>query len=152
MRLVLQRVSQASVSVDGQNIASIQHGLLLLVGVEKDDTKEEIKKLAQKISRLRIFEDDHHKMNHSIKDVAGEILSVSQFTLLANTKRGNRPSFDKAEKPSKANVMYEYFNQCLQDEGLCVQTGQFGADMDVALHNDGPVTLIFDTRESSSCN
>lgn len=148
MRLILQRVTEASVTVSNHEIAHINKGLLLFVGIEQGDTKEEIRKLAEKVVKLRIFEDDHHKMNLSIADVNGEILSVSQFTLLANTKRGNRPSFGKAEEPALAKEKYEWFNKQLADLlQIEIQTGQFGADMDVALHNDGPVTIFFDTRE-----
>ena len=147
MRLIVQRVTQASVTVEEECISQIGQGLLIFVGVEKKDTEEEIKALAQKISRLRIFEDENHKMNLSIKDINGSILSVSQFTLLANTKRGNRPSFGHAEEPKQAEKQYQYFNTCLEEAGIEVKIGRFGSDMDVALHNDGPVTLFFDTRE-----
>lgn len=148
MRVILQRVTEASVSVSGEQIAHIHQGLLLFVGIQAGDTQEEIAKMAEKIAKLRIFEDDQHKMNLSIRDIQGEVLSVSQFTLLANTKRGNRPSFGKAEVPEKAKAGYEYFNEQLaQQLNMPIQTGQFGADMDVALHNDGPVTIFFDTKE-----
>lgn len=147
MRLILQRVTKASVAVNQQTIAQIAQGLLLFVGVAQGDTKEEADYLAKKVAQLRIFTDDNHKMNLNVQQIHGAILSVSQFTLLANTKRGNRPSFGKAEEPQRAQELYEYFNEQLRHYGLVVETGQFGADMDVSLHNDGPVTIFFDTRE-----
>lgn len=148
MRLILQRVTEASVSIDEQKIASIGHGLLLFVGVEAGDTVDDADYLARKVAHLRIFEDEQHKMNLDIQQISGEILSVSQFTLLANTRRGNRPSFGKAEEPEKADKLYQYFNEQLSSVyHLPVQTGRFGTDMDVALHNDGPVTIFFDTHK-----
>lgn len=145
----MQRVSEASVRVADHEIASINQGLLLFVGVEAGDTPDDAAYLAKKVAHIRIFEDEHQKMNLNIQQIGGQVLSVSQFTLLANTKRGNRPSFGKAEEPQKAKRLYEHFNQLLIDQGLTVQTGQFGADMDVALHNDGPVTIFFDTNETN---
>lgn len=148
MRLILQRVTSASVAVQQEVISSIGRGLLLFVGIAAGDTTEDADYLAKKVAQLRIFGDEQHKMNLNVQQIAGEILSVSQFTLLANTKRGNRPSFGKAEEPTRAKQLYEYFNAQLATQyHLPVQTGQFGADMDVALHNDGPVTIFFDTND-----
>ncbi|MGY3750070.1 D-aminoacyl-tRNA deacylase [Vagococcus acidifermentans] len=146
MRIVLQRVSHASVTVAGQTISNINQGFMLLVGVKTGDTKDDADYLAKKVSKLRVFEDAQGKMNLSIHDVGGEILSVSQFTLLADTRKGNRPSFIKAAQPDEATALYEYFNEQLRSEGLTVATGAFGEHMQVALENDGPVTIIFDTE------
>lgn len=148
MKVVVQRVSKASVHVDGQSLAQIGQGMLLLVGVQKGDTKEDADYLVRKISKLRIFEDETGKMNLDIAQIDGEVLSVSQFTLIARTKKGNRPSFDEAEIPKEAKNLYDYFNQELAKVlNKEVLTGKFGADMDVALHNDGPVTIVYDTRQ-----
>lgn len=147
MKVVLQRVKSAEVMVEQQTLGSIQQGYVLFVGIQVGDTKEEAAYLAKKISELRLFEDETGKMNLNIHEVSGQVLSISQFTLIANTKRGRRPSFGKAEAPAQARKMYEYFNDCLQEQQLSVQTGQFGADMLVNLCNDGPVTIVFDTRE-----
>lgn len=150
MRVVLQRVQEASVRIDGQLQAAINKGLLLLLGVEEADTSEDIDWLCNKIVGLRIFSDNEGKMNRSVKDVAGDIIVVSQFTLHANIKKGTRPSFIKAAKPDKAIPMYEQFVEQLQKVlGKAVGTGQFGADMQVALINDGPVTIIIDSKQRS---
>ncbi len=146
MRVVLQRVKKASVSVDNDIIGSINQGYLLLVGVKDSDTKDDIDYLVRKITNLRIFADENGKTNLSLKDVDGDILSVSQFTLYASTKKGNRPSFVNAGKPDYASKMYDVFNQELINAGNHVETGEFGADMQVSLQNDGPFTIIFDTE------
>ncbi|MGX6428374.1 D-aminoacyl-tRNA deacylase [Levilactobacillus yonginensis] len=147
MRILLQRVSDAQVAIDGDVHGAIQQGFLLLVGAEDSDTSEQVDYLVHKISKLRVFEDDAGKMNLGISDVRGSVLSVSQFTLYANTKKGNRPSFVAAGDPKHANQMYEEFNQKLAATGLTVETGVFGADMQVSLINDGPVTIWFDTDQ-----
>lgn len=147
MRVVLQRVKEASVTVQGERISEIQKGFLLLVGVTHEDTDEDLKYLVNKIVHLRIFEDENDKMNRSIKDVEGSILSVSQFTLYGDTKKGRRPSFIKAAKPDKAEALYDSFNKALRAEGMVTETGEFGAMMDVQLVNDGPVTLILDSKD-----
>lgn len=139
---LIQRVKKASVTIDNELFSSINAGILVLYGVEKGDEKEKAEKIADKISKLRIFEDENGKMNKSIKDIFGEVLVVSQFTLAGNCTKGTRPSFDRAELPEKANEMYEYFIKQLKDKGLPVKTGVFGAMMDVELINDGPVTFI----------
>ena len=139
---LIQRVKKASVTIDNELFSSINAGILVLYGVEKGDEKEKAEKIADKISKLRIFEDENGKMNKSIKDISGEVLVVSQFTLAGNCAKGTRPSFDRAELPEKANEMYEYFIKQLKDKGLPVNTGVFGAMMDVELINDGPVTFI----------
>ena len=139
---LIQRVKKASVTIDNELFSSINAGILVLYGVEKGDEKEKAEKIADKISKLRIFEDENGKMNKSIKDISGEVLVVSQFTLAGNCAKGTRPSFDRAELPEKANEMYEYFIKQLKDTGLPVKTGVFGAMMDVELINDGPVTFI----------
>ncbi len=146
MKVVLQKVSQASVSVDQQVISAIDLGLMLLVGVKEGDTKKEAEYLANKVSKMRIFEDGDDKLNLSVHDVKGEILSISQFTLLANTKKGNRPSFTEAAKPAEATALYQYFNEKLRETGLSVSEGEFGAHMAVSLVNDGPVTIVLDTE------
>ncbi len=139
---LIQRVKKASVTIDNKLFSSINAGILVLYGVEKGDEKEKAEKIADKISKLRIFEDENGKMNKSIKDISGEVLVVSQFTLAGNCAKGTRPSFDRAELPENANEMYEYFIKQLKDKGLPVKTGVFGAMMDVELINDGPVTFI----------
>ncbi|QMU07557.1 D-aminoacyl-tRNA deacylase [Levilactobacillus suantsaii] len=147
MRVLLQRVTQASVTIDKQVVGSIAQGYCLLVGAEDSDTSDQVDYLVHKISHLRVFEDQAGKMNRSITDVAGSILSVSQFTLYANTKKGNRPSFVGAGDPKHAQAMYDEFNQKLAATGISVETGVFGADMQVALVNDGPCTIWFDTDD-----
>lgn len=146
VRVVIQRVSKASVTVDGEEKGEIGHGFVLLVGVGEEDTSEDVDYLTRKISNMRIFEDDDGKMNLSLKQVEGEILSISQFTLHASTKKGNRPSFMDAAKPDKADHLYEELNDKLRDEGLNVESGVFGADMDVSLVNNGPVTILVDSK------
>ena len=146
MRVVLQRVSHASVTVEEKVIGQIQRGFLLLVGVTHDDAIEDMEYLVRKIVQMRIFEDEEGKLNRSIQDISGEILSVSQFTLYADTKKGNRPSFSKAAPGDVAIEMFEQFNGLLRDTGIPVETGQFGADMKVELLNDGPVTILLDSK------
>ena len=147
MKAVIQRVSQSSVTINNEIVAQIQQGLLVLVGIEDADNQEDINWLTAKIGNLRIFEDANEVMNLSLKDCAGEIIVVSQFTLQASTKKGNRPSYIKAAKPDVAIPLYEAFVTQMETElGKKVQTGQFGADMKIALLNDGPVTIIIDTK------
>lgn len=147
MRAVLQRVRQASVAIAGPVRGQIGRGLLVLVAVEESDTAEDIEWLAGKIVRLRIFPDDAGLMNRSVQDIGGEILVISQFTLFASTKKGNRPSYLRSAKPEVAVPLYEQFKSRLaQDLGRPVATGEFGADMQVSLVNDGPVTLIIDSK------
>jgi D-tyrosyl-tRNA(Tyr) deacylase len=147
MRVVIQRVSKASVTIDGTVKSKIDKGLLILLGIENTDTQEDIDWLAGKISRLRIFDDEDGVMNLSVTDIDGEIIVVSQFTLHANTRKGNRPSYIKAARPDFAIPMYEKFVEKLEQEtGKKVQTGEFGAMMDVELVNNGPVTIIIDTK------
>ena len=145
MKLVIQRVKRASVSIDGQVYSQIQDGLLLLVGVGPEDDQKDLEYAVRKVTQMRIFSDEEGKMNLSVKDIQGEILSVSQFTLFAQTKKGNRPAFTGAAKPDMASDFYDAFNQKLAQE-VPVQTGIFGADMQVELVNDGPVTIILDTK------
>lgn len=147
MKAVIQRVSSASVTIHDQVVANIQKGLLVLVGFEAADTNEDLDWMTSKIANLRIFDDENHIMNLSLKDIDGEMIIVSQFTLQASTKKGNRPSYIKAAKPEIAIPLYESFIQKMESElGKKVQTGQFGADMKVALVNDGPVTIGIDTK------
>ena len=145
MKIVIQRVKRAQVSIDQQLHSSIGQGLLLLVGVGPDDSQEDMDYAVRKIVNMRIFSDAEGKMNLSIKDIAGEILSISQFTLHADTKKGNRPAFVKATPQEMASNFYDAFNLALQQEVL-TRTGIFGADMQVELVNDGPVTIILDTK------
>ena len=144
MKVVLQRVTQAQLSIDQQVHAQIGRGVVLLVGFGQADQPANADYLAAKIVKSRIFEDSHGKTNLALADVQGEILSVSQFTLYANTKKGNRPSFVEALNPEAAQKLYDYFNQRLAASGLKVQTGIFGADMQVQLTNDGPMTIIYE--------
>ena len=147
MRIVLQRVKSASVSIDDVVVGNINQGFLLLVGVGPEDSSDDASYLARKIAGMRIFSDENGKMNLSIDQIGGKILSVSQFTLFADTKKGNRPSFTGAASPEAANKLYEEFNEILRTEyGLIVETGEFGADMQVSLVNDGPVTILLDTK------
>lgn len=147
MKVVLQRVSHASVTIDSKIVAEIQKGLLILVGIEEADIQEDIDWLVGKITKIRIFDDENHIMNLSIQDIDGDIIVVSQFTLHASTKKGNRPSYIKAAKPEIAIPLYENFVKQLEKElGKKVQTGIFGADMKVLLLNDGPVTIQIDSK------
>ncbi|WP_395048701.1 D-aminoacyl-tRNA deacylase [Flavobacterium sp.] len=147
MKAVIQRVAQASVTINCKIVAEIQKGLLVLVGIEEADNQEDIIWLCQKIANLRIFGDENDVMNLSVKNIDGDIIVVSQFTLQASTKKGNRPSYIKAAKPEIAIPLYEDFAQQLEKElGKRVQTGIFGADMKVALLNDGPVTILIDSK------
>lgn len=147
MRIVIQRVSEASVEIEQKIVAQIHQGLLILVGIEEEDSLEDSNWLVSKIVNLRIFADENDVMNLSVKDIDGEIIVVSQFTLHALTKKGNRPSYIKAAKPDIAIPMYEKFVQQLETEfSKKIQTGQFGADMKVSLVNDGPVTIIIDSK------
>ncbi|MDM8277940.1 D-aminoacyl-tRNA deacylase [Ligilactobacillus aviarius] len=147
MRVVLQRVKSASVTVDDQVIGKVGKGYMLLVGFTHDDSIEDIDYIARKVANARLFADENGKINLSIKQVQGAILSVSQFTLYASTKNGNRPGFGAAQKPELAKENYHYFNEKLRSYGIEVQTGQFGADMDVELVNDGPITIIYDSNQ-----
>jgi D-tyrosyl-tRNA(Tyr) deacylase len=144
MRAVIQRVSQGSVTVDGEIVAEIGEGLVILLGVGPDDAREAADQLADKISTLRIFNDDEGKMNLSVKDLGGEAIVVSQFTLYADTSRGRRPSFIGAAKPDLAEPLVEDFSKMLGARGVPTQTGIFGADMKVSLVNDGPVTIVLE--------
>ncbi|MFY0803818.1 D-aminoacyl-tRNA deacylase [Peribacillus frigoritolerans] len=147
MRVVLQRSKAAKVVVADQIIGQIDSGLVLLVGVTHGDTIDDAAYLAEKIVNLRIFEDEHEKMNHSLLDVGGSILSVSQFTLYGDCRKGRRPNFMDAARPEEANELYEAFNEELRKKGVHTETGQFGAMMDVQLTNDGPVTLILESKK-----
>ncbi|HLS20910.1 MAG TPA: D-aminoacyl-tRNA deacylase [Bacillota bacterium] len=147
MRVVLQRAKNARVLVDEEVVGEIDKGLVVLVGMTHDDTIDDLKYMVNKLINLRIFEDDQGKMNLSLKDVSGSILSISQFTLYGDTRKGRRPNFMQAARPEQANKLYETFNQMIRDEGIDVATGQFGAMMQVELTNDGPVTLMIDTDE-----
>ena len=148
MRIVVQRCSRAEVRIDGRTVGQIGQGFMLLVGITENDTKAEADLLAKKIAQLRVFEDPEGKMNLAIRDVGGAILSISQFTLYADCRKGNRPSFIRAARPEQASPLYDYFNETLRETyGLTVETGRFGADMKVDFINDGPVTILFDTDE-----
>ena len=147
MRAVLQRVSQAQVDIEGETVGSIDRGLLILLGVGQEDTEETAEKLWNKIFKLRIFDDADGKTNLSLADVNGDALIVSQFTLFANCKRGNRPSFTEAGAPDMANALYEWFVARARKDVPRVETGSFGADMQVSLLNDGPFTIVLDTNE-----
>ncbi len=144
MRAVLQRVKEASVSVDEDIIGSINKGIMVLLGVSENDTKEDAQKMLNKIIQLRIFEDDNNKTNLSLKDVAGQLLVISQFTLYADCHKGNRPSFINAGNPKLANELYEYFIELAKEQNLVVESGSFGADMKVSLCNDGPFTIVLE--------
>lgn len=145
MKLVVMRSKKSSVSVENETIGTIEHGLIILVGISVDDTLEDVQKLAGKVLNLRIFDDEAGVMNKSILDVGGSVLSISQFTLLADTKKGNRPSYIKAMKGEQAIVLYNEFNRILS-ERVPVETGKFGADMQVSILNDGPITIIMDSK------
>ena len=144
MKIILQKVKKASVSVDNKVVGSIDKGYCLLVGVHKESTEEDAKYLAKKVAQARLFEDENEKINLSLKDVGGSILSVSQFTLYADTKKGNRPSFTNAAGAEKANELYEKFNKFLREEGVTVETGIFQTMMEVNIVNDGPVTIVYE--------
>ncbi|WP_295747425.1 D-aminoacyl-tRNA deacylase [uncultured Limosilactobacillus sp.] len=144
MRVVLQKVNHAAVSIDGEVVGQIKKGYLLLVGFAPDDDEAKLDYLARKICNLRVFEDEDGKMNRGLSDVDGSILSISQFTLYADTKHGNRPGFSKAAKPEIAEPLYKQFNAKLAAHGVHVETGHFGADMKVDLENDGPTTIIYE--------
>ena len=148
MRVVVQRCSRAEVRIDGQTFGQIGRGFLLLVGVTDGDSEAQADLLAKKVAQMRVFEDAEGKMNLALKDVDGAILSISQFTLYADCKKGNRPSFIRAARPETAAPLYDYFNARLRSEyGLQVETGRFGADMKVDFINDGPVTILLDSAE-----
>lgn len=147
MRAVIQRVKEASVAIDNEIVGAIHQGFMILLGIHEDDTLEDVAYLTRKIAKLRVFEDTEGKMNLDITSVNGQILSISQFTLYADTKKGNRPSFVKAARPEVAIPLYEAFNQSLETQGLVVATGQFGANMQISLINDGPVTIMIDSKE-----
>lgn len=147
MRVVMQRVSQASVSIEGKVNGEISRGLVLLVGIGQHDDESDIEWLKQKVVNMRIFADDEGKMNRSIQDIDGSLLVISQFTLHASTKKGNRPSFIEAARPEHAIPLYESFIRQLKKEGLVVETGVFGANMQVSLVNDGPVTILLDSKD-----
>lgn len=146
MKIVIQRVSQASVEVEQKIVGEIKQGLMLLIGVEETDTQEDADWLVKKILDLRIFSDAEGKMNLSVKDIGGEILCISQFTLMADYKKGNRPSFIRAARPDHAVPMFEYFKDLIKSSGLKTESGIFGADMKVRLLNDGPVTIVMDSK------
>ena len=146
MRVVVQRSKEAFVTVEGKVTGEIEHGLVLLVGVTHEDGEKDARYIADKIANLRIFEDEEGKMNHSLLDQKGQVLSVSQFTLYGDTKKGRRPNFMKAAKPDLAEPIYEKFNELLVEKGIVVEKGLFGAMMEVSLTNDGPVTLIVDSQ------
>ncbi|MVO99636.1 D-aminoacyl-tRNA deacylase [Paenibacillus lutrae] len=146
MKVVVQRSKEAQVSVAGEVIGHIEQGLMLLVGITHEDTEEDARYLADKISGLRIFEDEQEKMNFSVKDIGGGILSVSQFTLYGDCRKGRRPNFMAAARPEQAEALYEKFNELLRGHGLHVETGAFGEMMDVSFTNWGPVTLIVDSK------
>ena len=146
MKAVIQRVSEANVKVDGEIVGEISHGLLLLIGIDEEDEKADADWLVQKILNLRIFGDEDGKLNLSVLDISGEILCISQFTLIADYKKGNRPSFIKAAKPDRAIPLFEYFKTQIAQSNLKIESGIFGADMKVSLLNDGPVTIVMDSK------
>lgn len=147
MKLVLQRVKHASVSVDKKIVGSISQGYLIFVGITHHDTLEVVNKMAKKCCDLRIFEDDEGRMNKGLQDVNGSVLSISQFTLYADCRKGRRPGFEQAAKGNVAKPLYEAFNQIIEALGFTVEKGVFGADMKVELYNDGPVTIVLDSKE-----
>lgn len=146
MKVVVQRSKQANVQVNGEIVGKIDKGLVLLVGITHSDTIDDVNYIAEKIVNLRIFEDEEDKMNLSLLDVGGAILSISQFTLYGDCRKGRRPNFMEAAKPEYAKELYEKFNECLKTKGVQVETGIFGAMMDVSLTNDGPVTIILESK------
>lgn len=145
MKVVIQRVSESHVKVNGKTVGEIGKGLMLLIGIDENDTESDADWLVQKILNLRIFGDENGKLNLSVQDINGEILCISQFTLIADYKKGNRPSFIKAAKPEKAVPLFDYFKQEISKSGLKTESGIFGADMKVSLINDGPVTIVMDS-------
>jgi len=145
MKAVIQRVSEANVKVNGEIVGQINKGLMLLIGIDENDEKTDAEWLIQKILNLRIFGDENEKLNLSVKDIDGEILCISQFTLIADYKKGNRPSFIKAAKPEKAIPLFDYFKDEIKKSGLKIESGIFGADMKTSLTNDGPVTIVMDS-------
>jgi D-tyrosyl-tRNA(Tyr) deacylase len=147
MRAVVQRVLESSVTVEGEIVGAIGKGLMVLLGVEEGDTEKEVQYMVEKIFGLRIFEDIDGKMNHSIEDVSGELLAVSQFTLMGDARKGRRPSYSNAARPEEANHLYELFVKNFRAKGTRVETGVFQADMKVALVNDGPVTILLDSQK-----
>ncbi len=148
MKAVIQRVSECSVTVDGKTVGRISAGFLILLGVESGDTQKDAEKLSAKIAGLRIFTDENDKMNLSLQDINAGVLVVSNFTLSADCRKGRRPNFINAEKPQRANELYEYFCECMLKNGInTVEKGIFGADMKISLVNDGPVTIIIDSRD-----
>ncbi|AOF49633.1 D-aminoacyl-tRNA deacylase [Tetragenococcus halophilus] len=149
MRAVVQRVKSAHVTINDKIVGEIDQGFMILLGIHEEDSQDDVEYLVKKIAKLRVFEDENGKLNLSIDAVGGSILSVSQFTLYADTKKGNRPSFIKAARPEIAVPLYETFNDGLSQQGIPVVTGEFGADMQISLVNDGPVTIIYDTREKT---
>ena len=146
MKALLQRVSRAEVEIHGRSVAEIKRGLLVFLGVMKGDTENDLDYVVKKVAQLRIFEDAERKLNRSVQDIEGEVLVVSQFTLAASTRKGNRPSFDSAEAPERASALYETFVQRLRETGITVQTGVFTETMAVSLVNGGPVTILIDSR------
>lgn len=144
MKLVVQRVKNTRLEVDGKLISEIEKGLAIYVGVAVGDGEKEAERLAEKVVKLRVFEDEAGKMNLSVTDIGGEILAISQFTLLADVSHGNRPGFSGAERPERANELYEHFCDKIASLGVTVKKGVFGADMQILQHNDGPVTIIYD--------
>ncbi|WP_070120774.1 D-aminoacyl-tRNA deacylase [Bacillus marinisedimentorum] len=146
MKAVVQRAKHAKVEIGGRITGQIGHGLMLLVGITHDDTERDAEYVADKVANLRIFEDADGKMNDSLLDVGGSVLSISQFTLYGDCRKGRRPNFMEAARPEKANPLYEYFNDELRKKGINVETGEFGAMMDVTFTNDGPVTLIVESK------
>ncbi|ASW74809.1 D-tyrosyl-tRNA(Tyr) deacylase [Chryseobacterium piperi] len=149
MKVVIQRVSEAQVKVEGKVVGEISKGFMLLIGIDENDEKTDADWLVQKILNLRVFSDADDKLNLSIKDITGEILCISQFTLIADYKKGNRPSFIKAAKPDQAIPLFEYFKEEIAQSGLKTESGIFGADMKVSLINDGPVTIVMDSHTKS---
>lgn len=147
MKAVVQRVKEAHVTVDGEIIGKINHGFVLLLGITHDDTEKDIDVIINKLIHLRIFEDEANKMNLSLLDVAGSVLSVSQFTLYGDIRKGRRPSFTGARNPEEARQLYDLFNEKLRAQNVNVETGSFGAMMEVSLVNDGPVTIIIETKD-----
>ncbi len=147
MKIIIQRVLNAKCTIDNSIVGAIDQGMLLFVGIANEDSKNDLIKVANKISTLRIFEDENMKMNFSIKDIKGKILSISQFTLFAECKKGNRPSFSKAGNFDYASKMYDEFNEYLRTLDIEVQVGKFAADMKIELVNDGPVTIVIDSNE-----